>query len=81
MVRTGASKVEITSPAKCGNWIFKSLTYGKRSRQFGTGTHPLSPGKRGTGEAAERTIMLIERAEVSVTHEPAVFRLQFLRHP
>jgi hypothetical protein len=46
VVRTGASTVEITSPAKRANWIWKSLTDGSRSRQFGIGTRPLSPGKR-----------------------------------
>lgn len=46
VVRTGASTVEITSPAKRANWICKSLTDGSRSRQFGIGTRPLSPGER-----------------------------------
>jgi|BogFormECP03_OM2_1039629.scaffolds.fasta_scaffold16260_1 hypothetical protein len=46
VVRTGASKVEITSPAKRGNWICKSLTDGSRSRQFGIGTRALGAVKR-----------------------------------
>jgi hypothetical protein len=46
VVRTGASKVKITSPAKRGSWICSSLTEGSRSRQFGIGTRPLNPGKR-----------------------------------
>jgi hypothetical protein len=48
VVRTGASKVEITSPAKRGDWICESLTDGSRSRQFGIGARLLSPGKCGT---------------------------------
>jgi hypothetical protein len=44
MVCTGASKFRITSPANRGNWNFKSLTYGKCSRQFGInfGSGPVS---------------------------------------
>jgi len=45
MVRTGASKIEIIGPAKCGNRMCKSLTHAKRSRQFGIDS-PISPAKR-----------------------------------
>ncbi len=34
MVRTGASKVEITSPVKCEALDFEKSTYGKCSCQF-----------------------------------------------
>ena len=46
MVSTGASKLEIASPAKRADWIFESVTHEKRARQFEIATRPLSPGKR-----------------------------------
>ncbi len=59
-VRTGASKVEITSPAKCRDWISADSTYGKRSRQFGIAPYLLSLGKRRISNELVQTISLLE---------------------
>jgi hypothetical protein len=69
VVRTGASKVEITSPAKRGNWICKSLTDGSRSGQFGIGTRALSAVKR-----MNRTNKVLLRMDGNATCSPCNVR-------